>query len=92
MDPIDAVRAINALLAAIALVWVIVDFRGRLPTLSQRASYLYLSLMAFLFSAIISSVEQIIVDARPGIRSAVTIAACVWTLIGLKIGKNELSR
>lgn len=89
MDFIDGVRLFNTALAMTALSWLSIDLVGRVKDLSKRRLYLTLSLMGLLVSVVVGSVEQIIQNAAPGIRSAFTTAACVWALFGLYEGKDD---
>lgn len=82
-------RLFNAALAGIALTWCVLDYLKRDSVLTPRRRYLTWSLMMLLFACVWGSVEQIIQDAPFGFRTAIASAACVWTLVGLYVGRRD---
>ena len=85
----DIWRILNTLAAVTAVAWLMWDLKVRHHDLTRRSVYLRISLLGFLLSVIIGSVETILSDAPIGFRTAINTAAVVWTLIGLSLGHND---
>lgn len=89
MDTIDYFRIGNSVLALVAMIWLVVDLVTRAKFLTSRRLYLTLALIGFMIAVLFGSLEQISQDVRPGFRTAFTAAACIWTLIGLYLGRDD---
>lgn len=89
MTWIDAWRMSNAFLALIALIWLVLDLSTRAKHLTSRRLYLTLALSGFLIVVVEGSIEQIMYDTPPGLRTALVTSACIWTMLGLYFGQDD---
>lgn len=89
MDWVDFYRVMNALLAGAALFWLSWDIKHRAKDMTRRQLYLALSLGALLFVVLEGSLEIVFIGTGIGPRIAFTTAACLWTLIGIWLGRKD---
>lgn len=82
-------RAANCLLAAVTLLFLMLDLRVMRSKLSSRRLYLTFALAGFLLALVVGSVENIAQSNPVGYRTAIATASCLWCLIGLVVGKDE---
>lgn len=89
IDPAVVWRGFNCALAAVALVYLMLDLRVVRRELSSRRLYLTFSLAGFLLALVVGSLENIAQSNPVGFRTAIATASCFWCLIGLWISRDE---
>lgn len=77
------------MLAAVTLLFLMLDLRVMRRELSSRRLYLTFALAGFLLSLVVGSIENIAQSNPVGWRTALATASCFWCLIGLLVGKDE---
>jgi len=91
MDLIDFWRAGNIILGSVAFVALTVDLKKHYTELSRRRLYLTFALMMLVFATIVASLEAIFQATPLGFRTSLYTVACIWTLFGLWISRNDPS-
>lgn len=80
---VDLWRGVNALLATIALLALATRMKLMWHTWTLRMRYLAMSLMLFLGTTVLGSIENIFQGNQFGVRTMFTTLACVWTVHAL---------
>lgn len=81
-------RACNFLIALVALIWLIIDFKIVYNELSSRRLYLTFSLGVFLLAVVIGAWENTIQGNPVGIRTSLATSASLLAIFGLYVGRK----
>lgn len=80
---VDAWRMTNALLAAIAFLMIARNLVVKWDRRTPRMRLMSQAMLALLFLVVEGSIESIVRDIAPGLRTAFTTAACAWIVFAL---------
>lgn len=91
MSYIDWWRILNACLASVAFMWLMLDLKEIYLKLSKRRLYFTFALALSLFAIVVGSIESIEQGNPPGIRTGLYTVCGIWTLFGLWVSRFDKS-
>lgn len=89
MDYLHYWRLSNAILATLALVYLMLDFRVVRNDLGSRRLYLTFSLAGLLLAVVIGSINSIIRENALSPSTPIISASVLWCLIGLWVSRHD---
>lgn len=92
MDGSDFWRLFNAALAFGSLIAMVLQMWRIWSVLSSRARLLTQAHAALLLAVVTGSIESMIQNNPTGVRTAITTAACAWTLFALLGTKHAFTK
>lgn len=83
MSFLDWWRLLYAAVSATIFVFALIRLRRMLPGMEKRSLYWALSLLGFVLSSVLSSLESIYFNDHLSIRTPLFMACSFWLVIGL---------